>query len=761
MMSSGGGGDGIPTTIQVTTSPPPIFLDPLAHGQPVPEPSYSALPPPPPPPSSSPYEQQQAQMMPSSPYLQHQQSPQQLHRHHHQQQSLQQQQQQQQAMPHLEQQHQHPSMPQHLPAPGSSGISTGIDPIGLQRPAALNVHRRAVTVFTNHTNSSMMTASHYNSGGAGGVGSSNFHHNNMMMNSNNNTICMYCGVDRAVLDGMEQTRRKLDLLQEKVEVESALLQNEKKNFKRKLKASKMAVVKQQQAAAQSVRESQLKLNALQNETDASIKDTLRAQQQSYELKLLELEQASAAAEHEHTHALGELQTRLARLQIALDEAEEAKLMEAQRVRTLQSKLQQTEHQDGQSSGAAVELVAQLERENDDKQQKLESLEMQLLELERETGGTGGSGVNPNNTPFHGNDCAKCRLLDRQLSNAHLTVDTVNAQLAAADLRLSHERELVKNYKERYEAAQRRLDRESASNDQRLKVVKDLHQTEQDLKSLRNKMALETRHYQERIVALQAENERLEGLVEELQKKGDGSNDGGGGALQRELDQGEGHDMVRNKTEQGVVTAAASEDTASLAAAPPPAADASDDDDDDEQHLQENQKLVMEMEWHGTEWSGVYTGSVDIATKQPDGSGTLRLDDGAVYDGDWRMGLPHGRGVYATVEGDLHSSGWRAGVKHGRAVDVWSDGRVYRGTYVHGDRHGHGVLTWPYGAHYTGQFAFDKRNGRGVYVYADGRCYTGCYQDDRPHGYGVMTSADGSVLYDGMWQLGEFLGRNDV
>lgn len=69
------------------------------------------------------------------------------------------------------------------------------------------------------------------------------------------------------------------------------------------------------------------------------------------------------------------------------------------------------------------------------------------------------------------------------------------------------------------------------------------------------------------------------------------------------------------------------------------------------------------------------------------------------------------------------------------------------------------MTWPYGAHYSGHFVEDKRNGEGEYHYADGRRFKGSYQDDRPHGYGILSSSDGTVIYDGQWELGEFLGQN--
>jgi hypothetical protein len=68
-----------------------------------------------------------------------------------------------------------------------------------------------------------------------------------------------------------------------------------------------------------------------------------------------------------------------------------------------------------------------------------------------------------------------------------------------------------------------------------------------------------------------------------------------------------------------------------------------------------------------------------------------------------------------------------------------------------------MFVWPYGAKYEGSYAADKRNGQGEYVYADGRMYRGEYKDDRPHGYGVEMAKDTTVIYDGSWAYGEFVG----
>jgi len=171
--------------------------------------------------------------------------------------------------------------------------------------------------------------------------------------------------------------------------------------------------------------------------------------------------------------------------------------------------------------------------------------------------------------------------------------------------------------------------------------------------------------------------------------------------------------------------------------------------------QSDRKHVVEWEWHGPTFAGVYTGLLDL-TGNPDGTGTLRIEDGSIYDGDWQRGLRHGHGVYASVEGDLFRGTWQDDKFYGRGVYVWPDGQVYTGDYVDGLREGKGIETWPHGAKYEGEYHQDQRNGRGAYNYPDGRRYEGEYQADRPHGIGRQIAADGSVLYDGQWNMGEFI-----
>jgi hypothetical protein len=56
---------------------------------------------------------------------------------------------------------------------------------------------------------------------------------------------------------------------------------------------------------------------------------------------------------------------------------------------------------------------------------------------------------------------------------------------------------------------------------------------------------------------------------------------------------------------------------------------------------ESGKHVTEMEWRDAEQqAGKFTGWID-ETGNPDGRGTWRVDDGSIYDGEWKHGKQHG------------------------------------------------------------------------------------------------------------------------
>jgi hypothetical protein len=169
--------------------------------------------------------------------------------------------------------------------------------------------------------------------------------------------------------------------------------------------------------------------------------------------------------------------------------------------------------------------------------------------------------------------------------------------------------------------------------------------------------------------------------------------------------------------------------------------------------------VSDMDWAGASQIGKYTGYVD-ETGEPHGRGKLEVENGDVYEGEWKNGKRHGQGVYTWAQGDLYTGPWRKNKRHGHGVFVWSDGRLYDGEYNMGKREGKGIFTWPYGAKYEGDYKDNKRNGHGVYVKADGQTYTGEYQNDRPHGHGVETDSQGKVINQGKWSSGVFIPQSN-
>lgn len=54
----------------------------------------------------------------------------------------------------------------------------------------------------------------------------------------------------------------------------------------------------------------------------------------------------------------------------------------------------------------------------------------------------------------------------------------------------------------------------------------------------------------------------------------------------------------------------------------------------------DKKHVIEWDWVGPNFGGAFTGWVDLQG-DPDGTGTLRIEDGSIYDGDWKHGFRHG------------------------------------------------------------------------------------------------------------------------
>ena len=557
---------------------------------------------------------------------------------------------------------------------------------------------------------------------------------------------------------MDQQAKRLELLEAKLAVDQQLLQREKKHAQKRWKAARFALQKQQHEAAAHNRQRQLDYVTFTQQKEQQVKDTLEEWQTEREAERQQARELQA-----------QLQSDTAAARAAAAAAQQA-------LEQIQQELDETKAQQQQN---ATSSIAQLEAELHEKDGTIQTLELQLLDVERvvqTTKAANHSSINNNNSINDGSlssmrhstsssnllpidSCSQCASTERRLTDAQFDIDTLTSKQTVLDHKLTTER---------------------AARDKATLQVKELRQTVESFPSQKAALQRHVKQLESQIVKLtETQEEELEQLAaqhEEHAKEMETTRQALE-ALQTKYDaQTESLQAAEQATQEAVLAAAAAAGSSTPHAVvqqvPPPTLNNNN-----------NRTHVYEHEYVADHCSGIYTGYWHDAA--PDGPGTLRLDDGAVYDGEWRAGHFHGRGVYATIDGDVFCSDvWRESKQscdtdHGtterrrrrqqedthhdttRAATstcIWADGRVYRGDMVDGKKEGQGVLTWPYGAWYTGSFVQDQRTGQGRYQYPDGRTFVGEYHEDRPHGYGVMTAADGTtILYDGMWQLGEFIG----
>ena len=560
-------------------------------------------------------------------------------------------------------------------------------------------------------------------------------------------VCRTCGVNVPnAMKQVESARQQLQLYQEKLQVEQALLRSDKRNLKRRLQAARAA---QQRAAVEREQHWAQTATAQQEQ---------QAQQQDLQNKLEKLQQESVQTQTELQRKIDQLQTQLEELELTAknEHGTAPGMVSTDDKNSMHTQYPREEEEEEELRKKNESLRQQLE----DKQTAIDSLEMELLELERERdengGGGGGGGTLQNRTTSNEVDeCPHCAHYPTQVANLQKQLQQV--QIQNQQLRATHEQWEQERDRTDTVVSQEEVDRvreallvETSRAANLQEKVERLQRERDSAKQQQQTAAAHVPVDSKRLQELERENQRLQQQVASL--------------LQQQQQQTTSSAVVAKATESAVAK---------------------------ESNNNTHRRMVMEYEWNGftesgnddtngkdtnddqdeekSPFAGIYTGWVDDSTNLPDGRGTLRCDDGAIWDCTWSNGRPHGHGILATIEGDVYHGTWVDGEKHSTiatsdadyeercCVHVFSDGRVYRGTYVNDTRQGEGIMTWPYGAHYQGTFENDKRNGHGEYHYADGRYYVGSYHHDRPHGYGVLKSEDGTVIYDGQWEYGEFVG----
>ena len=136
-------------------------------------------------------------------------------------------------------------------------------------------------------------------------------------------------------------------------------------------------------------------------------------------------------------------------------------------------------------------------------------------------------------------------------------------------------------------------------------------------------------------------------------------------------------------------------------------------------------------------------------------GTVTLEEGGEYVGEFVNGNFNGQGTLTWSNGDVYVGNWKNDYRDGQGKYTWSNGEVYVGNWKNGNHDGHGTKTWSDGDVYVGNWKNDYQDGQGKYTWSDGENYVGDFKDSLFTGQGIYTYADGTVE-EGIFFEDEFL-----
>jgi SH3-like domain-containing protein len=141
---------------------------------------------------------------------------------------------------------------------------------------------------------------------------------------------------------------------------------------------------------------------------------------------------------------------------------------------------------------------------------------------------------------------------------------------------------------------------------------------------------------------------------------------------------------------------------------------------------------------------------DWKDDKPFGQGTLTSVGKFEYAGEFYNGVRHGQGNLETIDGKKYAGQWQNDVPHGQGKIIYPDGGEFVGQFENGRRNGEGVAVNKDGTKYSGHWKDDLPNGQGVRTFPDGKQYSGEFRNGLMHGKGTMVMPDGS-MFDGQWQ----------
>ena len=116
-------------------------------------------------------------------------------------------------------------------------------------------------------------------------------------------------------------------------------------------------------------------------------------------------------------------------------------------------------------------------------------------------------------------------------------------------------------------------------------------------------------------------------------------------------------------------------------------------------------------------------------------GTINLNNGDKYVGEWKDDKKNGQGAYtfgnqSQWAGDKYVGEWKDDEMNGQGTATFADGDKYVGEWKDGKNHGQGTYTHADGARYVGEYKDGKLHGQGTYTFADGEQWEGYYLNDK-------------------------------
>lgn len=165
---------------------------------------------------------------------------------------------------------------------------------------------------------------------------------------------------------------------------------------------------------------------------------------------------------------------------------------------------------------------------------------------------------------------------------------------------------------------------------------------------------------------------------------------------------------------------------------------------------------------GSQYAGyivytIQTQTVKDSVSQISDKKEIRFEDGRVYIGEEKDGLPNGMGKMIYADGDIYEGSYVNGKKEGKGTYFYADKSVYEGEYVNGREEGKGKHTYVNGNVYEGDYVNGKREGVGKFVFYSGAVYEGEWVKDKYEGKGKITLVNGDT-YEGEWLSGKRHGQ---